>query len=223
MATPNRAQPTYDGYQATETAPRGVLLAWTLSQSYGGTVPIKSYMRAGRRKAAIAGAASILLLVAGCSSSEQEPEVASIAEGGGEPTASAGTGGVDDGGLAFAKCMRENGIDFPDPNPDGGFGLDPSALPDLDFSDPKLTEAAAACQDLRPAGSILDEGFDEAAQEAAVKLTKCMRKNGIDIADPQFDANGQIILSDLLKDLKLNDPKFLKAVQECRKLLPADF
>ena len=165
--------------------------------------------------------ALLLTLVAACSSAEA-PQVASLDEGPSEPTASSEAGNVDDGGLAFAQCMRENGIDFPDPDPDGGFGPNSSALADLDFNDPKFLRAVDACAALRPQGSPLDQQFDEAQQEAVLKLTKCMRKNGIDIPDPQFDANGKIIIGDLLRSVNPADPNFAKAIQECRELLPTD-
>ncbi|BCB80429.1 hypothetical protein GCM10022251_04140 [Phytohabitans flavus] len=48
----------------------------------------------------------------------------------------------------WAECMRANGIDMPDPNPnDGGFlGLNGGKLP-FDLDDPKFQAAMEACED----------------------------------------------------------------------------
>jgi hypothetical protein len=55
--------------------------------------------------------------------------------------------------LKYAKCMRSHGIsDFPDPNPAGGFQLQPSAGSNLNPNDPQFQTAQKACDDLRPGG-----------------------------------------------------------------------
>jgi hypothetical protein len=46
---------------------------------------------------------------------------------------------------AFAACMREHGVDMPDPDPNGGFGSD--FLKSLDKNSPTFQTAFAACQD----------------------------------------------------------------------------
>lgn len=51
--------------------------------------------------------------------------------------------------LAFAECMRENGVpDFPDPQPGSGEGL----FPGIDRTDPAFQQALEACGDLSGAG-----------------------------------------------------------------------
>ncbi|MCH9817049.1 MAG: hypothetical protein K0U64_11485 [Actinomycetia bacterium] len=162
----------------------------------------------------LAFAAPLLLLLAACSSAD-ESQVASIEAPDADPSASAGTQGVDDGGLAFAQCMRENGVDFPDPDPDGGFD---SIIGAIDPTDPKFNEALQACNDLRPAGNPLDQSFDADAQAQVLELAKCMRENGIDVPDPSFDANGQPVDVDL-SGLNFNDPDFREAIQECREFI----
>ncbi|MDF5755417.1 hypothetical protein [Spongiactinospora sp. TRM90649] len=46
--------------------------------------------------------------------------------------------------LAFAKCMRERGVDMPDPKPDEGF------MVKLKRSDPKWEQAMKACEEKLP-------------------------------------------------------------------------
>lgn len=47
---------------------------------------------------------------------------------------------------AFAKCMRENGVDMPDPDPDGGGAMIRKVRPDS----PQFKKAREACEDLLP-------------------------------------------------------------------------
>ncbi len=48
--------------------------------------------------------------------------------------------------LAFAQCMREEGIDFPDPDPDGNFGLRGRADAPFDFGSNEFQSAFETCQ-----------------------------------------------------------------------------
>ena len=65
---------------------------------------------------------------------------------------------IQDAALAFAKCMRAEGVDVPDPDFSGGLGQGASGRPfgDLDTDDPKVSAALEKCQselgDLRPGG-----------------------------------------------------------------------
>ena len=110
--------------------------------------------------------------------------------------------------------MRENGIDFPDPDPGGGFGR---AVGDFDRGDPKFQEAMQECFELRPAGGPRDRSFDAEAQSQNLEIVKCLRENGWDIPDPKFDANGTRINSGEFR-ANLNDPDFREDQRECREL-----
>jgi hypothetical protein len=50
--------------------------------------------------------------------------------------------------LAFAQCMRDEGIDFPDPDPDGGFGFGRGGGADapFDFQSDEFQTAFGICQ-----------------------------------------------------------------------------
>ncbi|MFB4281284.1 hypothetical protein ACBJ59_38755 [Nonomuraea sp. MTCD27] len=49
----------------------------------------------------------------------------------------------------FAKCMRENGVNMPDPNPDGTFGGD-GAAGGIKRDSPKFQKAFEVCRDKFP-------------------------------------------------------------------------
>jgi hypothetical protein len=51
--------------------------------------------------------------------------------------------------LAFAQCMREHGIDFPDPDVSGGL-VTPELGPGVDPNSPEFQDAQAACQAEQP-------------------------------------------------------------------------
>lgn len=107
--------------------------------------------------------------------------------------------------LEFAQCMRDNGVDFPDPvvEADGtiAFGLRPGrgagpqdgeGLQDIG-RDPNLPAARAACNEIIE-GLALGPGaqnFDELRIELMDRLlefAQCMRDHGVDVADPDPSA-----------------------------------
>ena len=129
--------------------------------------------------------------------------------------------------LDFARCMRENGVDMPDPDTEGGgrFGMRAgAAVPKPE----KFEEAHKACQKYMPKGgpmASLDPDDREKLQDAMLAFARCMRGRGIDMPDPQFTAEGggMIIKRDAgkggagMKPLDEDDPAFSAAERECRK------
>ncbi|GAA3554927.1 hypothetical protein GCM10022222_43190 [Amycolatopsis ultiminotia] len=135
--------------------------------------------------AVLAGVTALLLSACG-NGGDDGDKVASISA---PPSTSAagtagGSGGTDtDRGeqmRQFAKCMREHGIDMPDPKGDGSGAT--IALPG-GASDDKLTKAQDACKSLLPNGGqpkpLSPQELDKARKEA-----KCMREHGVDMPDP---------------------------------------
>ena len=105
--------------------------------------------------------------------------------------------------LQFAKCMREHGIDMPDPvvQKADGSGETQVAIqvggegPGVNKIDPKEMEAANKdCQHLMAdAGGTFNKpsAEDQAKmQEQTLAFAKCMREHGIDMPDPQFSDEG---------------------------------
>jgi hypothetical protein len=117
--------------------------------------------------------------------------------------------------LAFTKCMRENGVDVPDPKPgtDGGMvqiGPGDGAGPDRE----KFAAAHDACkQHLRGAGGAGPLGaLTEEDKQRMVKFAQCMRKNGVDMPDPDFSkGNGTMTLGDP------DDGRFKTAHEACKQ------
>jgi len=143
-------------------------------------------------------AASFLLVavLAACSAAGAAPSgVASLesqapaADASASPTASIDP---DDAPFAFAKCMREHGIDMPDPEtqPGGGFS---QRIDGRNIDPEKMQAAQEACQDiLTNAGNFRGE-LDPEQLDKLVEFAQCMREHGIDMPDPTTNGKGGIM------------------------------
>jgi hypothetical protein len=162
---------------------------------------MSTHPRTRRRRVvstAVAAAALLgaLALVTACSSSPSD-ETAPAAD--------------QEQALAFAQCMRENGVpDFPDPDAEGRFSEG-----EHDSDDPALRAAQEACRDLAPGGEHHNLG-DPAFVEQMREFSQCMRENGVpDFPDP--DAEGRLRGAGHEQQ---GDPKFRAAMETCREKLP---
>jgi hypothetical protein len=149
-----------------------------------------------RLNLSVVALASAALLVAGCGAGSANPGVARLssgASGGGANAAtsggtssgglgiSAGTetgaGSAEAGALAFAGCMRANGVPhLPDPQAGGGFLFHTGA--DADPSSPAFKAAQAKCKKFLPPGP--GSGSPPSVKTLAHYLTiaRCMRSHG---------------------------------------------
>jgi hypothetical protein len=88
--------------------------------------------------------------------------------------------------LAFSGCMREHGVDMPDPSGDGSLRLEAGG-------DMAAFEAASnACREqlgTPPAPKGGGEGkTDEEMLADHLKIAKCLREHGVDVPDPTLDS-----------------------------------
>lgn len=172
----------------------------------------------------------LALLVAGCGRDDNQAEgVASIDD---LSTATTATTAAPSGeeelaideekALEFAACMREQGIDFPDPvvDSEGNVGFDLNTLRKLAESPREDIEAAAEpCIGLLEGVNFgFDRIFDAEFQDDLVAFSGCMREHGFDMPDPDFTAvaNGE----PLYPPFDLDDPDFDAAFDACRDTLP---
>lgn len=160
------------------------------------------------RKARLAavGAGLALALLTGCSSGDTAPQVPSISSPKASPQQEAAAGKADpaadrDAMRAYAKCMREHGVDTPDPGE--------NEAPTINFSnDPKTMAALDACKKLLPGGGmpkkLTPEELDKARKDA-----KCMREHGVDMPDPDANGGAQAL------PMKDDGTKFEEALKAC--------
>src|SRR5918999_561350 len=95
--------------------------------------------------------------------------------------------------LAFARCMREHGVDMPDPTFDGERGLRRIG-PGEGGSEREFREAEQACRKHLEGIEPPELSSEQQAEfrKAALEHARCMRENGIeDFPDPTFGENGR--------------------------------
>ena len=129
-------------------------------------------------------------------------------------TAEGAAGKVDpqEASLAYVKCLRANGVDVPDPDPNGMIQIAPgSATPNQD----EMQSLEGKCKAERDAlqGSVGEP--DKDFQDKALKMARCMREHGIDIPDPKVDGSGGATIN--LGDHDIDSPEFMKAQATCSK------
>ena len=93
----------------------------------------------------------------------------------------------EEGVLDFAQCMREEGVNFPDPT----FDIDGNPQFDnLEIeNEEEFENAFENCEDILrnalPEQFDLDPEVEAALVDASLEFSQCMREQGIDFPDPK--------------------------------------
>ena len=128
---------------------------------------------------------------------------------------------AEDAMLAYTKCMREHGVDTPDPEP-GERGLRMVAPEGV--TPEEMREAEEACRKHLEAiepPELSDEQRQE-LEQAALAHARCMREHGIDMPDPTFGEDGRMTQRlDRASGIDPEDLEFREAEEACRDELPA--
>jgi hypothetical protein len=170
------------------------------------------------------------LTLSACGSSSSGGGVVSLAGGSAtaapSPTAS---GAAEQDALKYVECLRGQGLDIPDPTVDAKgnltFGRPPGGTGSGGgagggggggFDRDKFTAAQKVCGPLPASLTNSFTGGNQAQfQDNLLKFAKCMRGQGIDMADPDFSKG--MNPSTLFGDLDQNDPKVIAAGKVCQK------
>jgi hypothetical protein len=143
-----------------------------------------------------------------------------VACGGSEASGEDAQAKAEDAALDYAKCMREHGVDVPDPKPGaGGFGIQ------IQSSNPRENENFQDAQDA--CGDILQKAIPEGdrpdpaeMRDKLHEMTECLRDKGYDVPEPQVFGPGDRPPdnppepSKELQDL-MDDPDFQQAQEDC--------
>lgn len=119
--------------------------------------------------------------------------------------------------LAYAQCMRDHGVNLPDP---GSGGSGPVQL----NVDPTTMDAAQnACKSKLKGQNLNTMSAAEQARmrDSLIKFSQCMRAHGINLPDPTFNANGATIRGGPDSGIDPNSAEFQAAQKACQKNLPA--
>jgi hypothetical protein len=168
------------------------------------------------RLAGLAGAVvALALAVAACGGGGKANGVASLS-GSGKATATTSAGGSHDDrqkALAWARCMRQHGIDLPDPK--FSENLIEQRLPTrAEQNSPKFKAAEQACQKYLPNGGQPTPPTAQERQQA-LAFAQCMRQHGIGMPDPKITAEG--IDQPLPSRMRDDDPRLRAAEQACHQ------
>lgn len=187
--------------------------------------------------------AALALLAAACSSSSDARVATLSGAGSDEPPSNeaAPDTSVEEAVLAFAACMRSNGVEnFEDPEVDsdgsisfgfrsGGTDGDPFGGVDRET----VREARAVCGEhlegvaIGPGGGEFDT---EEFEDRFVEFAACMRENGVAMDDPDFsggfgpgqggepgEGGGPF------GDIDIDDPEVRSALEACQSVFGDDF
>lgn len=174
-------------------------------------------IRTPRRAASALSVLALLGTLALAACTPSPTGVASL-DGGASKTPEASEAPSEGDPVKFTECMREQGIEVPDPDTEQeGFAI---AIPQ--GADKAAVDAAlVACKEFMPnGGEMIEPSAEQLAQMRA--FAKCMREHGIeDFPDP--GADGGIQIQGDSSDPNGIDPmseEFEDAEQACRHLAP---
>lgn len=128
----------------------------------------------------------------------------------------------EEGVLDFARCMREEGISFPDPS----FDIDGN--PDFDDlnieNEEEFEEAFVNCEDILrqalPEQFDLDPEVEAALVDASLEFSQCMRDEGIDFPDPKPGEFGFFAFRDA--NIDFESEKVQEAFEICQPENPLE-
>jgi hypothetical protein len=150
---------------------------------------------------AVIAAAGLVLLAGAC---------------GGSPATST----LETGAVAFASCMRSNGVpNWPDPNSSGVFDKNKLTSQQLGASRSRVQTAQHLCNHLLPnGGSAPTAAQVQQAKALALEFSRCVRGHGVpNFPDPASDGR---IPDPASVGIDQGSPKFEAANQACAKYRP---
>src|ERR1700727_1269434 len=162
-----------------------------------------------RTAAPFVAAAGLVLLVAACGASPSST-------GSGGSSNGAGSGNTQQ--VAFARCVRSNGVtNYPDPD---SSGVIPKETPQqLGVSSAQLQSASRACQHLLPNGGNGPNGAElQQIRAQGLRFAQCMRNHHVALPDPGSDGR---IPDPATLGIDQGSPQFEAANEACGKYRPA--
>ena len=136
--------------------------------------------------------------------------------------------------VAFAKCMRANGVpNFPDPGSNGSRGIAIQqrvgsgaslTVNGVTVSSPAFQSAMTACRSKLPNGGR-PPAFSASQRAAMLKFSRCMRTHGVpNFPDPSFGTGGRVgIRFGPGSGVDPSSPSFQQAQAACAKFRGAGF
>jgi hypothetical protein len=124
--------------------------------------------------------------------------------------------------LAYARCMRANGVAMADPQFNGGRVTTRAGGPGKPVNEDTMKQADQACAKYREKVKAPELSDSERAEfkKAALANARCMRDHGIKrFPDPTFDSGGGARIK-LDRSLNPEGAKFKRAMEACEDTMP---
>jgi hypothetical protein len=169
--------------------------------------------------APLVGVLALMLAVAGCGGGGGGTAngVASLGDEATATTSASSSGDNQQAAVAFARCMRQHGINMPDPNPDIDWGQEGQA--------PGWDAAWQACRQLLPPDPAAQDTRPSAQELGQLRaFAVCVRAHGIDLSDPD-PTTGNMTMGGrpggVPREQLQSAPAYKAAEAACRDKLPA--
>jgi hypothetical protein len=182
----------------------------------------RNFTMNGKRRFRRTGALAVLwttvaLGAVACGSGDDAGKAVASVPGSASTTAQA-AGSTEGDPLAFAQCMRENGLpDFPDPKPGQGISMKPGSS--LDPTSAQFKAAESRCKQYAPANPVTGGPEDQWSSADKLKFAQCMRENGVStFPDPGSDGSLPPIIQG--GDMDPESPQFKAAEKACAQYQP---
>jgi len=165
--------------------------------------------------ASAVGPIALLVALAGCGKSDDGGNNVASVSGTASANPSASTtlspAEEQERALKYAQCMREHGVDMPDPViEDGKIQMRINAKPGTD-----LNAAQEACKAYAPSGGPGGGKMDPQMQQKGLDYAKCMREHGVEkFPDPDPNSGGLRIDGSIA-----GDPEFEAAQKACESIM----
>ena len=125
----------------------------------------------------------------------------------------------EEAALAFAQCMRDQGVDFPDPSVDSDGRLSlrlrggpQGSGPFAGLSREEVQELVSPCsQFLEAIVGQADRPDPAEREDDLLEFAQCVREGGFELPDPDFTSGGNPF-----GDLDFRDPDFQAAAEDCQ-------
>jgi hypothetical protein len=124
------------------------------------------------------------------------------------------------GAVAFARCMRANGVpNWPDPSSSGAFDKSKLTSQQLGASDSKVQAAQSACNHFLPNGGSGPNAAQRQRERAqGLAFSRCVRRHGVP-SFPDPDSTGRIP-DPASVGIDQGSPKFEAANRACGRYRP---
>ena len=139
-----------------------------------------------------------------------------ISEGGGSSRpGEVDPGEVEDAFVEFTRCMREHGIDLPEPTADDLTITSPG--PEMEAEHPGYEAAYEVCI---PIVEDVTGSFEMTPQEVAdmqdslLAQAECMRERGYDYPDPEFGDDGMPVAGEI-SELEVSTEQLERDLNDC--------